>query len=341
MSVDPPVAPAPGGPVDAMSVDVWSFGAASGMTAASLDDLAAHLDDPSRVGWVDATGLTLDQVQTLAGHLGLIGSPFRPAYPSPHRPYLEAFSDHARAAILVPTLESAALPLEKVIVLIADRFLLSAHGATLAFRSRVEERAAQHPRLVAEDSAFLLFILLDEWLHEVERITEELDERIEDMEERAIRDTSDTFLDDLVDLKELAFDLGQTVDRHHAVFDAMLNPDFPFVSGEIVEGHYRDLARRFDRRVSAIRDGRAAINNALNIFASSTAYRTNRIITLLTIISTVFIPMTVIFSFFGTNFGGIPLFTDRAFVVMWAIVVGVTAPILILLGRRGWLRQGM
>jgi magnesium transporter len=222
---------------------------------------------------------------------------------------------------------------------VTDRFLISRHELPLPFGDRLDERAAQHPHLIAEDSAYLLFILLDEWLHEVEKVTEELDEQIEDMEERAIVDTSRSFLSDIVALKELGFDLYQAIDRHHAVFDATLNPDFPFVAGQMVENNYRDLSRRFDRRVAALSDGRAAINNAINIFTSSTAQRTNRIITLLTIISTVLMPMTAIFAFYGTNFEEPPLFTMRQFILMWAVVLATTVPIVVMLVRRGWLRQ--
>ena len=129
------------------------------------------------------------------------------------------------------------------------------------------------------------------------------------MEERAIRDTFDSFLDDVVDLKEL------------------------------VENHYLDLSRRFERRVTALRNGRGAIDNAINIFSSSTAQRTNRIITLLTIISAVLMPMTAIFAFWGTNSVDLPLFTTRMFSVMWAAVAVTTVPIIVVLVRKGWLRQ--
>lgn len=223
----------------------------------------------------------------------------------------------------------------EVDVVITDRFLLSGHDRPLPFRDRVEERTAQHPDLVAGDSASLLFILLDEWIRAVEAVTEELDERIVDTEARAIGDPSSSFLDDLVDLKELAFDVFQTVDRHHAVFDALLNPDVPFVSGETVEGHYRDLSRRFERRVTALRSGREAVNNAVGIFSSSTALRTNRIIVLLTMVSTVLLPITVVFSFFGTNFVDLPFCTTPMFVLMWAVIASVTALILALFGRAG------
>lgn len=320
-------------------IEVWAFTAGSGMRASSVDELAAGLDDETRVSWVDVTGLTDPTLARLTARLGLAANGSRPSRDRRPHPRLEPFADHALAVILIPTLGQHSLSLVEVEVLITDRFLVFAHDEPLPFGTLIEERAARHPDLIAEDSAFLLFVLLDEWLRVVETITEELDERIEDMEERAIRDTSESFLDDLVDLKELGFDLSQAVDRHHAVFDAMLNPDFPFVAGEIVENHYRDLARRFERRVTAIRRGREAINNALGIFTSSTAHRTNRILMLLTMVSTILLPVTVIFSFFGTNFVDLPLFTTPMFILMWASVLAVILSILALFARSGMLRR--
>jgi len=224
-------------PRNAAAIDVWSFAAGAEMRVSSIDELAAALDDETQVSWADATGADPTALETLTRRLGLTGNGARHAHVAAPRPRLEPFSDHARAAIMIPTLEERSLSLVEVEVVITDRFLLFAHDQRLPFRARIEERAAQHPHLIAQDSAFLLFILLDEWLHEVEAITE-----------------------------ELAFDVFQTVDHHHAVLDAMLNPDFPFVSGEIVENHYRDLTRRFERWVSALRSGREAINNAVSIF---------------------------------------------------------------------------
>ena len=324
---------------DGVGIAVWSFREGTGMQRSSVAELSAGLLDEGIVTWVDVTGAG-GSLDALTHQLDLRGSgnrsTTRAAGP---RPSLEALSDHALARVIVPRLAGQSLTLTEVEVVVTDRFLISRHEQPLPFGDRLDERAAQHPNLIAEDSAYLLFILLDEWLHEVETVTEELDEQIEDMEERAIVDTSRSFLKDIVALKELGFDLYQAIDRHHAVFDATLNPDFPFVAGATVENHYRDLSQRFERRVAALSDGRAAINNAINIFSSSTAQRTNRIITLLTIISTVLMPMTAIFAFYGTNFEEPPLFTMRQFVLMWAVVLTTTVPIVVMLVRRGWLRQ--
>lgn len=324
---------------DDASIEVWSFAADGGMRGSTVEELIGELADDTLVAWLDATGIGSQAFEALTRRLGLTVNGSRHARAVHRRPRLEPFADHALATILIPILEKRSLSTVEVQVVIPDRFLLFGHDRPLPFRDLIEERAGQHPHLIAQDSAFLLFILLDEWLHLVEAITEALDERIEDMEERAIRDTSESFLDNLIDLKELAFDLSQVVDRHHAIFDAMLNPDFPFVAGEIVEQHYRDLSRRFERRVIAIQEGRGSINNAFTIFSSSTAYRTNRIVLLLTMVSTVLLPITVIFSFFGTNFVDLPLFTTPMFMAMWAVVLGITTVIVTLFARGGMFRR--
>jgi len=56
-------------------------------------------------------------------------------------------------------------------------------------------------------------------------------------------------------------------------------------------------------------------------------------------VSTVLLPMTVVFSFFGTNFVDLPLFTTPMFVLMWSVVTVVTATILTLFVRSGMLRK--
>ena len=90
----------------------------------------------------------------------------------------------------------------------------------------------------------------------------------------------------------------------------MLNPNSPFVARELVENRRRDPTRRFERRVTALRNGREVINNAIASFA-----------------------------LYGMNVVNLPLFSTRMFAVMWAAVAVTTVPIIVVLLRNGWLRQ--
>ena len=58
---------------------------------------------------------------------------------------------------------------------------------------------------------------------------------------------------------------------------------------------------------------------------------------LLTVVSTVLLPASVILSLFGTTFEGVPLYSTAVFWVMVAVIALVTGTILLAFHRRGWL----
>ena len=61
---------------------------------------------------------------------------------------------------------------------------------------------------------------------------------------------------------------------------------------------------------------------------------------LLTVVSTLLLPASVILGLFGTAFEGVPLYSPAAFVVMVVAILLVTGAILVAFRRRGWLDPG-
>jgi Mg2+ and Co2+ transporter CorA len=97
---------------------------------------------------------------------------------------------------------------------VGSNFLLSAHQIALPFAERVLTRGALHTQNAQIDSAFLLYILLDELLTYYEDLHVLIQQQIEQMEERALMDTSDSFLRDLLHFKRYTFALTQLADQH-------------------------------------------------------------------------------------------------------------------------------
>ena len=64
----------------------------------------------------------------------------------------------------------------------------------------------------------------------------------------------------------------------------------------------------------------------------------NNVMKVLTVISTIFIPLTFIVGIYGMNFDHMPeLHHPYAYPIVWCIMVGLTAGLLLLFRRKGWL----
>jgi magnesium transporter len=255
------------------------------------------------------------------------------------RPQLAVFRDRYFVAVTVPHGELAAQRVlaSELDLFVGCNYLVSAHKRFLPFAEPVLARAVQNPALLKLDSAFLLSILIDELLAHFEVLTEELEDEVEAMEVRALTDSSDALLEDLLHLKRFAFAVSRLASQHRATLEAFLRPDFPLVGGEVIEPYFRDLDVRLGRLLDALDAVKASVNGAFDLYVSQVAHRTNDIMKILTIVSVTLLPASVILGFFGTNFDSPRIGSTGGFIVMMALILLTTAGSLVLFTRRGWI----
>ena len=304
-----------------------------------VEDLPELVAVDANFAWVDLAAYTEGDLRELAGALRLHPVAVRAALSPWRRPRLDVFADHflVTATVARVDADTRRVHAHQLDLFVGRNYLLSVHKLLLPFGERVAARAAQSPELVRLDSAFMLFILLDQLLEYYDGLTERLEDEIEEMEERALRDAADPFLEDLLRLKRFVFALGRLVDQHREVFNAFLRPDFAPISGDEVEPYFRDLEARLERLLDRMSAARDSVNGAFDIYVSHVAHRTNHVMQILTIVSTVLLPATVLIGIFGTSIEGVPLYRPIWFWVMMAVMALVSGGILYAFRRRGWI----
>lgn len=331
---------APGSAAAATRTDItaWLFREQMVAREIAVDDLPELIADDENFVWVDLAQYAHTDLQTLAKLLGLPALAVHTALSVWQRPRLDVFDDQFFVAATVPYRDAAAYRVRasEIDLFVGNNFLVSTHKRPLPFMERVLARAGQRPELASLDAAFMLYLVLDELLAYGEALSEGLENEIERMEERALKDMGDTFLDDLLRLKRYSFAVGRLMDQHEELFAAFLRPDFIFVSGDAVEPYFRDLDARLARLLDKIRATKDAVNGAFDIYVSHMSHRTNEVMKVLTLVSTVLLPATIILGIFGTNFRHVPLYAPIDFVVMLALIVLMSGAILLTFHRRGW-----
>ena len=253
-------------------------------------------------------------------------------------PALDVFRDHVYlgATVAHPDGPHGLVQASQLDLFVGRDFLVTAHQRPLPFADRLLARAQRSPELVPPEAAFLLYLVLDELLAYYEGLSGPVEDQIERMEERALTETAEGVLTDILGLKRYLFALGRLVEQHRPVFAAFGRPDLPFVPRDVVDPYYRDLQQRLERLLDTLRAAQVAVNGTFDIYVSHMAHRTNTVMRLLTIVSTVLLPASIILALFGTSFDGLPLYTPAAFALMVLALVAVTAAILVTFRRNGW-----
>jgi magnesium transporter len=329
------------GTIETGRVHTLLFAPDASPSEAPLSDVPTLAQVDRNFVWVELVGYTEADLRHVADVLRLPPAAVETTLGAWKRPRMQVFGDRLYVTATTPLLDPRAYRVEarELDLFLSPNLLVSAQKQPLPFGERILARASENPTLLNEDAIYLLYIFLDELVGYYEQIHEQLVNDIERMEERALRDTSDEFLHDLVRFKRYAFTLSQLADQHRPIFDAFLRPDFRWVDGQEVEAYYRDLDDRLGRLSDLLHGDKDAINGAFDIYVSHMSHRTNHIMKILTIVSTVLLPTSVILGFFGTNnIQDIPALTQfGGFVVMVATILVISAAILLTFHRKGWL----
>lgn len=319
---------------------VWLYRPDQPPQRIEIGEIAELISHEDNLVWVDLLGSFEEDLRRIAPHLNLDPLELEVALSSWQRPRLDLYDDHYFVGATVASLdpEQYRVYAGQLNLLVGHNYLLTAHVQPMPFFQRVQARAQGNPELVRLDSAFMLYIILDELLAHYEGLMEQIQSETESVEERALTDLSDEFLPDLLHFKRYVSALHQLAGQHRAVFAAFLRPDFQFVSGEEVVPYFRDLGERLDYLLAALVSARDAINGAFDIYISHASHRTNQVMRVLTIVSTTLLPLTVIIAFFGTSFRSLPeLYSGGGFIAMLFIASTVTSGILLAFHRKGWL----
>ncbi len=336
------------GPVEAMSstgpsaITAWLFRDGADLDQVDPGEVAKLAADDELFVWLDLDGFDPSDLQAVARQLDLPEAGVRLALSGWKRPRLDVFADCYVVTVTVPYEQAGEhrFLASELVLFVGRNYLVSAHKQPLPFVEPTLTRAAQNPALLALDSAFLVSILIDELLAYYEQLTEGLEDEVEALEERALTDASDEFLEDLLRLKRFVFAAYRLTAQHRPLLEAFLRPDFPLVGNEAIEPHLRDLEERLDRLLDALSSTRDDVNGTFDLYVSRVAHQTNGIMKVLTIVSVTLLPATVILGFFGTSFEEPLLTTEAGFVAMLALIVLTTGGALLLFRRWGWLGGG-
>jgi len=317
----------------------WLFRAGQEPVEVDPRDLAALVAVEANFVWVDLSAYGEADLREVARLLVLHRKAVHAALSPWQRPRLAVYPDHFFTSATVARLDSTAYRVQasELDLFVGHNYMVRAHKQPLPFADHLLARARSSPELVMLDAAFMLYVVLDETLAYYEQLNEHMQLEIERMEERALRDTSDHYLEDLTRFKRYAFALAQLAEQHRAVVAAYLRPDFSWVSGEEVEDYFEDLEGRLARLLDALADNREAVNGSFEIYVSQTTHRTNAMIRVLTMVSTVLFTSSVLISLFGSTVQGLATNKPTGFVIMLTCVVIISTATLWAFRRRGWI----
>jgi magnesium transporter len=139
-------------------------------------------------------------------------------------------------------------------------------------------------------------------------------------------------VESIFDQKRKLIELRRVLVNTRDACSSMLRDQTDLIPDELYP-FFRDIHDHVLRLLDSVETLRDLLNNTLDVYLSSVANRTNQVMKVLTVLSTIALPGLVITSFYGMNVKGLP-FIDAAYGAYYVIAAIVVSTVLMLVVMR-------
>jgi magnesium transporter len=221
----------------------------------------------------------------------------------------------------------------------SDRFLVTVHRDDAPAFAEIRNRYAKRNKPIEHPSR-LLYRIVDGLVDSFFPILADFDDRIDELEDSIFRKAGDQQLQEIFRMKRLLVGMRKAITPQRDTFARVLGgiAELPGLDAED-ERYFRDVYDHLIRISDLIDSYRDLLTGAMDVYLSTVSNRLNAVMKQLTIIATIFLPLSWLTGFFGQNFG-----FEVRHIASWESFVGLGIGtellglilLLVYFRRRGW-----
>jgi magnesium transporter len=296
-------------------------GTAQPRPLSELGNISEVLADADTFVWLDVVDPQPDDFALIQEEFGLHPLAVEDALKAHERPKIEAYDDSWFVIVQGATRDGDELRIHEVAIFAGAKFIVTARTRPPYPLDEVERRWQFLPASVRRDSGALLYTILDTVVDGYTTIAEAFEEHVDALESALLGDARRTNAV-LLEIYEMKKDLSRfrrAVVPVRDILTPILRGDLQLFGADELP-YYRDVLDHVGRVVDQLDGAREVVNNARETHISMASHRQNEVAKQLTIVATVFLPLTFITGFFGQNFGWlVNHITDRQTFALWGI----------------------
>jgi magnesium transporter len=221
----------------------------------------------------------------------------------------------------------------------SERFLLTIHRDDCPAFAEIRRRY-QRRNATIDQPSLLLYRVVDGLVDSFFPILASFDDRIDELESSIFQRADDQQLQEIFGMKRLLVGMRKAVSPQRDTFAGLMGgiAELPGLARED-ERYFRDVYDHLIRISDLIDSYRDLLTGAMDVYLSTVSNRLNVVMKQLTVIATIFLPLTFITGFFGQNFTWMVrhIATFPLFLVLGVgSEIAVVVFLLTFFKRRGW-----
>ncbi|WNG57122.1 magnesium/cobalt transporter CorA [Archangium gephyra] len=271
--------------------------------------------------WVDVLQPTEEEMKRLGDRYGLHKLAIEDCLHVDQRPKLEEYPNHQFIVLqgfTASTKNVCDLTLHEHHFFLGPDWLISVHELPFDGMEMVRQRVRDEPQATMERGVdFMLYLLADALVDRNFPVLDTFNDELEDLESEVFENPQPAQLQRIFEMKRALVSLRRVLSPQRDVMGFLARRGIPNIQ-ERAALYFRDVYDHLVRLYEQIDAGRDLVGNVMDGYLSMMANRTSEISKQLTIIATVFLPLSFITGFFGQNFD---ILSNREF--FWVMIVSV------------------
>ena len=304
----------------------------------NLDDCLSHVK-PNMVKWINVGGIHKPELVEYIGKIYDIHPlTLEDIVHVDQRPKFEDY-EHYVVAIMKMISYTNQVNSEQLAIVLLENTVISfqePHGGDAfdIIRNRLRLGKGRVRKLGAD---YLAYALMDAVVDCYFTCIEKIGDKVEEIEEDIINDTDKKSLLELYHLKREMIYLRKQVWPLRDMINNMIRSETHLINSTS-DIYLRDLSDHVTRIIDTVETYRDLLSGIMDIYLSTNANKMNEVMKVLTIMSSIFIPVTFIVGVYGMNFENMPeLKSQNGYFLVWGIMLSIIIGLLFYFKKRKWL----
>ncbi|HEY6470796.1 MAG TPA: magnesium/cobalt transporter CorA [Candidatus Dormibacteraeota bacterium] len=253
------------------------------------------------------------------------------------RPKLDGYDGYVFAVLFVIGFKKNEVSFREHHMYIAPQFLVTVHHEPEACFTELNRRIAESPEAACRKTSFLTYLVMDALVDTTFDSLEALDTAVDQLQDEILVEATTPQLVLLQKLKHDAAEMRRILGAQRDMFQRLVTHSLE--QDQETTAYYRDVYDHIIRQYENVDSMRDLLTSAMDVYLSMVSNRLNLTMKTLTVVASLFLPLTFLTGFFGMNFawlvshiGGVSAFAIGVTLMALSIVVQ-----LVFFRRRGWI----
>lgn len=303
-----------------------------------LADCVSHVN-PTMVKWINVDGIhNVQLIESIGKHFNIHPLTLEDIVNTNQRAKFEDYENYV-VSIMKMIYYDTELHSEQLTVILMEGMVISfqeVHGGDAfdLIRNRIRQGKGRIRKMGAD---YLAYALIDAVVDCYFTILEKIGDRIELLEEELITEPTKETLQQLHHMKREMIYVRKAVWPMRELINNFERSETELIKPS-TDIYLRDVHDHTIRVIDTVETYRDLLSGMMDIYLSSVSNRMNEVMKILTIITTIFVPVTFIVGVYGMNFDFMPeLHSKWGYPLTWVVMLTIIISLLIYFRRKKWL----